>query len=157
MNILTLAPALAVCLSSVGNSPEQDFIEILRADVRAERVAVLTDAMELEEDDGERFWPIYREYDLELSKLGDRRLSIMKHYAENHDTLGNEEVKKIARDWFKLQEDHLKLKKKYFDRIEKELSTTIAARFLQVEHQIGLLMELGLVEETPLVNPVRKR
>ena len=81
----------------------------------------------------------------------------MKRYAENYERLGNGEVKKIARDWFKLQEDHLKLQKKYFDRMETELTASIAARFVQVEHQIGLLVELGQVEETPLVNPVKKR
>ncbi len=40
--------------------------------------------------------------------------------------------------------------------MEKELTVCIAARFVQVEHQIGLLVELGQVEETPLVNPVKK-
>ena len=75
---------------------------------------------------------------------------------ESHDTFGNEEVNSIARDWFELEEDHLELQKKYFDRMEKELSASIAARFLQVEHQIGLLVELAMVEETPLVNPVKK-
>ena len=149
-------PVFAVLLSSASATPRQDFIKMLRADLRAEKVAVLTDAMELEEAESERFWPIYREYELELSKLGDRRLALLKRYAENYDSLGNEEVKRIARDWFKLQEDHLKFQKKYFDRMEKELTASIAARFLQVEHQIGLLVELAQVEETPLVNPVKK-
>ncbi len=38
----------------------------------------------------------------------------------------------------------------------KELSASIAARFIQAEHQIGLLVDLGMVKETPLVNPVKK-
>ena len=66
------------------------------------------------------------------------------------------EVKEIARRWFKLQEDHLNLKKKDYRRMEKELSASIAARFIQVEQQIGLLVDLGMLEETPLVNPVKK-
>ena len=135
---------------------QRDFIEQLRSDLRAEKVAVPTESMELEEAESERFWPIYREYELELSKLGDRRLALLKRYAENYDSLGNEEIKRISRDWFKLQEDHLKLQKKYFDRMEKELTASIAARFLQIEHQIGLLVELGQVEETPLVKPIKK-
>ena len=55
---------------------QRDFIEQLRSDLRAEKVAVLTESMELEEAESEKFWPIYREYELELSKLGDRRLAI---------------------------------------------------------------------------------
>ncbi len=137
-------------------SAQQDFIEMLRADARAEKVAVVTEAMELEESESERFWPIYREYQLELSKLGDRRIALLKRYAENYEELGNDEIKDIAKRWFELQEDHLKLKKKYYERMEKALSASIAARFIQVEHQIGLLVDLGMVEETPLVNPVKK-
>ena len=66
------------------------------------------------------------------------------------------DVKEIARRWFKLQEDHLNLKKKHYQRMEKELSASIAARFIQAEHQIGLLVDLGMLKETPLVNPVKK-
>ena len=68
----------------------------------------------------------------------------------------NEDAKRLVGAWFQLQEDHLKLKKKYFGRVEKTLSTTIAARFIQVEHQIQLVAELGLASETPLVTPVKK-
>ncbi len=74
-------------------SAQQDFIEMLRADARAEKVAVVTEAMELEESESERFWPIYREYELELSKLGDRRIALLKRYAENYEELGNDEIK----------------------------------------------------------------
>ena len=87
-------PVFAVLLSSASAAPRQDFIEMLRADLRAEKVAVLTDAMELEDAESERFWPIYREYELELSKLGDRRLSLLARYGEDYDSLGNEEVTK---------------------------------------------------------------
>ena len=73
-----------------------------------------------------------------------------------HESLSNEDVKRLASAWFKLQDDHLKLQKETFKRVEKALSATIAARFLQVEHQIQLLAELGLASETPLVKPVKK-
>ena len=135
---------------------QEPFIEIMRADLRADKVAILTESMEFSEADAEVFWPIYREYELELSKLGDRRLEMLKQYARTHEDLSNEDAKRLANAWFQLQEDHLKLKKKIFGRVEKALSTTIAARFLQVEHQIQLLAELGLASETPLVKPVKK-
>ena len=80
----------------------------------------------------------------------------MKRYADSYESLTNEEVKKLAGGWFELQEDHLKLQKKYFERMERELTASIAARFIQVEHQVLLLVELGQVEESPLVAPVKK-
>ncbi len=138
------------------SAQQQGFIELLRSDVRADKVAILTESMELTESQAESFWPIYREYELELSKLGDRRLAMLRSYAESYESLSNETAGEIAEDWFKLQEDHTKLKKKCFQRVEKALSATVAARFIQVEHQIQLLVELGLASEVPLVKPVTK-
>lgn len=135
---------------------QEPFIELMRADLRADKVAILTESMVFSEAEADVFWPVYREYELELSKLGDRRLELLKQYASTYESLSNEDAKRLANAWFQLQEDHLKLKKKYFGRVEKALSTTIAARFLQVEHQIQLLTELGLASETPLVKPVKK-
>ena len=135
---------------------QEPFIELMRADLRADKVAILTESMVFSEAEADVFWPVYREYELELSKLGDRRLKLLKQYASTYESLSNEDAKRLANAWFQLQEDHLKLKKKYFGRVEKALSTTIAARFLQVEHQIQLLAELGLASETPLVKPVKK-
>ena len=112
---------------SVQASGQDQFIELMRSDLRADKVAILTEAMEFSEEDANTFWPIYREYELELSKLGDRRIALLKRYAAL-----------------------------YFGRVEKALSATIAARFLQVEHQIMLLAELGMASETPLVEPVKR-
>ena len=147
---------LGVLMGSGDALAQRDFIEQLRSDLRAEKVAVLSESMELEEAESEKFWPVYREYELELWKLGDRRLALLKRYAQEYESLGNAEVKSIAQDWFELREDQLELERKVFERMEKELSASIAARFVQVEHQIGLLVELGQVEETPLVSPIKK-
>ncbi len=149
---------LAFCMlvSPSFAAAQEPFIELMRSDLRAEKVSILTESMAFSEADADVFWPIYREYELELSKLGDRRLKLLRQYASTYESLSNEDAKRLAKAWFQLQEDHLKLKKKYFGRVEKALSTTIAARFLQVEHQIQLLAELGLASETPLVTPVKK-
>lgn len=141
-------------LSSVTIAQEQ-FIELMRSDFRADKVAILTAAMDLNDADSKVFWPVYREYELELSKLGDRRIALLREYGKNYETMTEENAKRLVGAWFKLQEDHTKLAKKYNSRFEKALSSTIAARFLQVEHQINLLAELAIAEEVPLVQPVK--
>ena len=154
--LIWIISAISSAAPFAASAQQQGFIELLRSDVRADKVAILTESMELTESQAESFWPIYREYELELSKLGDRRLAMLRSYAESYESLSNETAGEIAEDWFKLQEDHTKLKKKYFQRVEKALSATVAARFIQVEHQIQLLVELGLASEVPLVKPVAR-
>ena len=40
------------------------------SDVRTMKVAIITEVMGFTEEEDRAFWPIYREYDLEMSKLG---------------------------------------------------------------------------------------
>lgn len=150
-----LAALVWVALVAPSIAQEQ-FVEMLRSDFRADKVAILTVAMDLSEEESKTFWPIHREYDLELAKLGDRRLALLKRYGENYESISNDEAEKLVNAWFTLQVDHTKLDKKYYGRIEKALSTTTAARFIQVEHQIRLFAELSMASEVPLVKPVAK-
>jgi hypothetical protein len=39
------------------------YAELLRSDVRAEKVAIITEVMDFTEAEDAAFWPIYREYD----------------------------------------------------------------------------------------------
>ena len=40
------------------------YAELLRSDVRAQKIAILTEVMGFTEAEDKAFWPIYREYDL---------------------------------------------------------------------------------------------
>ena len=111
--LIWIISAISSAAPFAASAQQQGFIELLRSDVRADKVAILTESMELTESQAESFWPIYREYEIELSKLGDRRLAMLRSYAESYESLSNETAGEIAEDWFKLQEDHTKLKKKY--------------------------------------------
>ena len=142
---------LLVLLIAASSFGQEQFVELMRSDLRADKVAILTVSMELSDEESKTFWPIYREYEFELAKLGDRRLAILREYGKSYETMTDENAKRLVNAWFKLQEDHTKLAKKYNGRFEKALSSTTAARFVQVEHQIQLLVEISLASEVPLV------
>ena len=126
-------------------------MELLRSDIKTKKVAILTEALQLTEEQSAAFWPLYREYDLELSKLGDRRIAQLRSYADNFADLTDEKAKQMADDYFKLEEDRLKLKKNYFKKMEKELGANTAARFTQIENQIELLIDVQLASQMPLI------
>src|SRR6187549_2502214 len=50
------------------------YVELLRADIRAEKVGIITELMAFTEAEDKAFWPIYREYDTELMALNDEKL-----------------------------------------------------------------------------------
>ncbi len=148
--VLTILLLLAVALPAAADSEEQ-WLELFRADLRADKVAILTEAMELNDAQGKEFWPVYREYEGQLAQIGDRRLELIRRYAENYTTLSEDQAKEIASTWFGIMDDRAKLRKKYYKKIERTLKSSIAARFIQVEHQLSLLLDLEIASEMPLI------
>jgi hypothetical protein len=47
----------------------QEYIELLRTDVRQQKAEIMGAVMTLNVDQSAKFWPIYSEYDAELTKL----------------------------------------------------------------------------------------
>ncbi len=76
---------------------------------------------------------------------------MIKDYVQNYDNLTDGKARELARKVFSLEKRRTKLKKKYFKRFEKALSATIAAKFIQVENQINLLIDLQIASELPLI------
>src|SRR5258707_11396386 len=63
------------------------YVELLRSDLRAQKVAVITEVMQFTEAEDAKFWPVYREYETELAKINDDRMALIKDYALSFEAL----------------------------------------------------------------------
>ena len=127
------------------------YAELLRSDVRTQKVAIITEVMGFTEAEDAAFWPIYREYDAEMSKLGDERVAMIAEYARSYTQMTDEIADKLATKALELEARRQALKAKYYDRVKKALSPKTAARWLQVEHQLLLLIDLQISAALPVV------
>jgi hypothetical protein len=127
------------------------YAELLRSDVRAQKVVILTQLMNFTDAEDKAFWPIYREYDLEMAKLGDERIALIAEYAANYSTLTDGVAEKLAGKALDLEARRQALKAKYFDRLKAALSPRTALRFLQIEQQLLLLIDLQISAALPIV------
>jgi hypothetical protein len=129
------------------------YAELLRADVRAQKVAIITEVMGFTDKEDEAFWPIYREYDLEMAKLGDERVALIADYAKNYANVTNEVADRLASRALELESRRQELKGQVYQKVKKALSPLTAARFLQVEHQLLLLIDLQIAAALPIAPP----
>ena len=72
------------------------YVELLRADVRGQKVAILAEMMDFTEKEDAKFWPIYREYDVELSKINDDRVTLIQEYTKNYEKMTDAVADRIA-------------------------------------------------------------
>jgi hypothetical protein len=159
MTALILLIAGAALQAQSGPVSEKDtrslnlgaYAELLRSDVRAEKVAILTELMELTESEDKTFWPLYREYDSEMAKLGDERVALIGEYSSNYGKLTDALADSIAKKALDLESRRQATKAKYFERIKAALSPKTALRFLQIEHQLNLIIDLQISAALPIV------
>jgi hypothetical protein len=127
------------------------YVELLRADVRAQKVAFITELMEFSEAEDKAFWPIYRAYDAELSTINDERVNGIEEYTRNYGKLDDALADKLATKALELEGRRTALKQKYYDRFKTAMSATTAARFLQLENQLLLIVDLQIASSLPIV------
>jgi len=127
-----------------------EYAELLRSDVRAQKVAILTEVMDFTDEESAAFWPIYRDYDLEMSKLGDERVALIADYARNYDALTDDMADKLATRAMDLETRRNAAKAKAYDRVKKALSPKRALQFLQVEQQLLQIIDLQISASLPI-------
>jgi hypothetical protein len=127
------------------------YIELLRSDVKAQATAVIAEVMQFSDDDAAKFWPIYREFELDLSKFGDERVALIMKYSDNFENMTDEVADQLAQGVFKSEQARHDLKMRYYERIKKALTARDAARFLQVLNQVLLITDLQVAAELPVM------
>src|SRR5262245_4560488 len=127
------------------------YTELLRSDIRTQKVGIITEVMQFTEAEDAKFWPIYREYEAQLSKINDDRLAGIKQYALNYDKMTDEVADRLAHTALDLETRRHALKGQFYDRFKAALSAKTAARFLQVENQILLLLDLQIASSLPII------
>jgi outer membrane murein-binding lipoprotein Lpp len=132
------------------------YTEFLRADVKAKRVGIVTEIMKFDDTEAAAFWPIFREYDLELSKIGDGRISLIEDYIKNYEDITDQKADQLMTQAFTLESQRAELKKKYFDKMKKTISPVTAARFFQIENQIQQIVDLQISASLPTMQQVSK-
>lgn len=146
--ILTIAVLAATCTVV---QAQESWMNVLRSDVRTQVAALMEVAMEFSDEEAEVFWPLYREFELESSKLADQRIALIKDYAANFDKMDDEKSDEIVKAAQKLVSKRHDLNKKTHKNVRKVLSGPRAARFYQVQGQIQTLIDLQIQTELPLV------
>lgn len=130
-------------------------IESVRADLRADKVAIITDTMKFTPQESNAFWPIYRKYEADLTKLNDERVKLIKQYSDKYMTLTDADAKQMAVQSFELESRRADLKKRYFKEFNQQISGVTCAKFFQLEHRLDLLVDLKIASELPalLIKP----
>lgn len=148
--ILGMAGSAVVAQETSQAANQEAYLELLKSDLRTQKVAVITEAMQMTDADSAVFWPIYRKYDAELLALNDERIAVIKDFAQNFDTITAAKAEELTNRTFAFFENRLKLQKKYHKEFAKALNPILAAKYMQIERQINTLMDFQIQSQIPI-------
>jgi DNA-binding GntR family transcriptional regulator len=129
----------------------EEYIELMRENVRQEKAQLLGAVMQLNADQAAKFWPIYDEYNSELTKLNDLRTANIKTYAREYSRLTDEKANQLISEAFDHQKQRTELLARYYERVKQALGAITAARFVQVENQLLLIIDTQIASSLPIV------
>jgi hypothetical protein len=129
----------------------QEYITLLRHNVRSEKTQLMNTIMQLDPEEAAKFWPIYRDYDAELTKLNDLRVANIEEYSKYYNQMTDEKADELVRNAIQYQQQRDQLLAKYYGQVRDALGGITAARFLQVEHQLLLIIDLQIASQLPVV------
>jgi hypothetical protein len=144
-------PAVTFAADAKSDAELDAAIALVRSDLRADHKKILWKALELTPTQSAAFEPVYAKYETELGEIYDQRIQVIKDYAASMNNMSDAKAKELAERTLKLDEDVLKLKRKYFREFAKVVPARVAARFVQVENQLLRLIDLKIGLELPLI------
>jgi hypothetical protein len=128
-----------------------DFIELLRKDVRSQKKQIIAENMDLSDAEAEKFWPVYDRYAAELSRIYDTKIALLNDYSENYSSMTGEQAENYIRKRAEVEQSIVQLRLKYMPAFRKVLSGREAALFYQLDWRLGLAIDVELVQ-VPLIN-----
>lgn len=138
---------------SPGSDPKniQAYIDLMRSDVRQQKAEMMGAVMQLSAADAAKFWPIYEQYDEELAKLNDQRVANIKEYASSYDQMTDAKADELIQKAMSYRKQRAELLTKTYESVKQALGGIEAARFMQVEEQLLLIIDLQIDSSLPVV------
>src|SRR4029079_19777147 len=158
--LLSLAAIPNVSAAQTNDVSVYSYIESLRADVKADRVAIITEAMQFNDKDAKAFWPVYHKYDADISKINDQRVALIKTYANKFDTMTDADAKSIIDQSLNFEAARTNTKRDYVKEFENAgLSPLTVAKFMQLERRMDLVIDVEIATALPplLMAPAAKQ
>jgi len=140
-----------------GNAADVTDMQALRQAVRTDKKALVASTLQLTDAEAKRFWPLYDAYQRDLEMANRVRARAVEGVVVKGNPISDLYAKSLANDLIAADELELKARRTLHNRLIKPLpGRTVmpaakAARYLQLESKIRILLEYDIASTIPLV------
>jgi Spy/CpxP family protein refolding chaperone len=148
---LMLCTVSAIAQPASGSSADTN-MEILKQKLKADKKLLVASNMDLSDAEAKKFWPLYDSYQMDLNQVNQQLGQTIKEYAEayNKGPIPDGTAKKLLNEVLSAEEQEVKLKRTYAQKLEKVLPYNKVARYIQIENKIRAVIKMELAQQIPL-------
>ncbi|GAB4277741.1 MAG: hypothetical protein Kow0068_00970 [Marinilabiliales bacterium] len=101
--------------------------------IKAEKVAFLTNELDLTVEEAQKFWPLYNEMEDKLEKLRKESREARKLAPEKIETLSDSEIEKLLDEQMKRKEEMVAIEMEYYKKFKNVLPIRKVLKLHQAE------------------------
>lgn len=126
-------------------------MDLMRADLKAQKMSIVTENMELTEAQSQVFLPIYKKYDAKLTIINDEAIAVIKDYGANFNKMTDAKASEMMKKTLSLMGRRVKLLEDVCNELAEAMNPIVATKFMQVERRISAAADLQVAAELPFI------
>ncbi len=147
---LTLLMLLTFSATAPAQTALDEQIALARQSAQTDRKLILLGNMSFTSEESAQFWPAWNEYRAAVAANGDRRLALIKNFAENYESMSNMKASELLTDHFSISMQDLVIKQDFAKKIDEFMPTQKVMRVIQIENKLDAAINMKLASEIPL-------
>jgi len=147
---LAFLPAV-VPAQPAARPPEADMTSAqLLALIQSDRKGLVSRNMSLTPEESAKFWPIYEAQQKELARPEQERLRAVLDYVNTGAQVTGANAQRLVQTILDAEQDEVRIRRKYWDRLLKVLPADKAARYMQIENKMRAVQAYETARVMPL-------
>ena len=126
-------------------------LELNREVVDSQKRVIVAGSLPLSDEEADAFWPLFDEFQKELKRIDRRSDRLISEYSAEYATLAGARARGMIDEALSIEEDRVRLKRRWLKRMEPVLPPRMLARYFQLENKFQAVVAADLARQIPLV------
>jgi len=127
-----------------------DALELTRQAVESQRRVLVSGALPLTDGEAAAFWPLYDAYEKERRPLDERANRLVADFVAASPRLSDTQATDMLNEALKIDEERLRLRRAWRDRMAKAIPARKLVRFFQLENKLDSVVRADVARQVPL-------
>ena len=146
LQVLSLFLLIFLLNTLTGNAQNRKFGPAKQSErIDAQKVAFITDQLQLTPDEAQKFWPVYNQFNAEKEDLNKEFIQLNNKFRKNEDIMTDKDAVELSDSYIRHSQKMVDLQKEYHIKLKEVLPPKKLLKLYNVEREFQrlLLKRLG--------------